>query len=92
MNLNIQRINMTLHDVPAQIVEQAVSGLQDELAQRLSASRLAANAETMDINVALLALGPLQQGANIDAAALRLLLADQLMQQLQQQINTAGTE
>ncbi len=91
MKLNIQRIDVMLHDVPVQIVEQAVSGLQDELGQRLSASRFGAGVETMDINVAQLALGPLQQRANIDAAALRMLLADQLMQQLQQQIDTAGS-
>lgn len=90
LNLNIDHIRLSLHDVPQQIVEQAMSGLQPALIRRIGALReLQMNAAPLQINVAELALGPMQQTGVMDAARLRGLIVDQLVGQLQEQITQA---
>lgn len=76
MNLQIDRIHIALHGVSASMAEAAADGLEAELRRRLGTS-----GRTED--VAELSLGPLDGRAVLDAAALRGLIAQRLVDALQ---------
>lgn len=75
--LSINRLVITLDGVPAEIAEEAVEGLAEELSRRLGASAL------LDLGAAALELGALEiravNSGTLDAAALRGIIAEQLL-------------
>ena len=78
IGFDIALVEIALHGVSQEIAETALSGLEGELARRLDA--LALRAGTLPRNdLAELALGPLSVAANIDAAGLRALIAEALL-------------
>jgi hypothetical protein len=88
IDINVSRINMVLHGVSAQIIEEALDDLEQELTRRLGVMNigqsLASRASAVDIEE--LALGPLQSGATLDAGSLRGIIAECLVQIIQQQL------
>lgn len=78
-NVEIDRLEITVHGVAAGVVEEAVSGLEAALNRRLGGLRggfaLAA--------VPTLQLAPLELAGRTDPAALRELLAGRLLEALQ---------
>jgi hypothetical protein len=78
LELDIGRVAISLHGVSREIAEDALSGLEGELARRIGAigprpDRYAPG------DLGEIALGPLTASANIDAAALRALIAEALV-------------
>lgn len=75
--LSINRLVITLDGAPAEIAEEAVEGLAEELSRRLGASTL------LDLGAAALELETLEMRAvnsgTLDAAALRGIIAEQLL-------------
>ena len=76
--LDVDLVGISLVGVSQEIAEEALSGLEGELARRIDAlgPRLAWFAPG---DLGEIALGPLQAEANIDAGALRALIADALV-------------
>jgi hypothetical protein len=94
MRLRINHLRLSLEEVPAAIVEEAVSGLEGELARRADVLRTALKDSSMPstLNLGELSMGPLQQAANLDAAGLRVFLAEQLIGQLYEQISARDAD
>lgn len=75
ISLDISRIRVALHGISAEVVEEATSDLESELRRRLgrlSVSDLAA------IDIAELAIGPVQSSTVLDAGTLRDIIAERL--------------
>lgn len=81
LELGIERVGISLHGVSQEVAQDAVSGLEGELVRRIAT--FASRAAVLDhADLAEVALGPLTVPANIDAGALRALIADALIGQL----------
>ena len=74
----IDRLNISIHGVSALVVEEALAGLEGELRRRLGACRSAWDAAA----VPELRVGPLDLPPGSDAAALRGLIAEGLLEAL----------
>jgi hypothetical protein len=76
--LDVDLVGISLTGVSQEIAEEALSGLDGELARRIDAlgARLAWFASS---DLGEIALGPLAASASIDAGALRSLIADALV-------------
>jgi hypothetical protein len=72
--IDIDRLSIRVHGVPGGLVEEAVAGLEGELRRRLGGRR-----GSLLSAVPTLSIGPLDLPARADAAALRDLLADRLL-------------
>lgn len=79
VNIDIQRLQLSLHGISAQVVEQAMSGLEDELQRRLGA-RSWTGLHSLAINT--LNLPAVKSDVVLDAAGLRGLIADRLTEAL----------
>jgi hypothetical protein len=75
LQLQINRLEISLHGISAQLVEQAVGGLEETLRRRLQGMTLGAR---HGLDMAQLTLAPLQVGSDIDVAGLRALLVEQI--------------
>lgn len=75
VSIDIQRLHINLHGLSAQVVEQAMSGLEDELYRRLAGCSLG---ELAGLNLAELALPAISSEQTLDSAALRDLIAEGL--------------
>jgi len=73
--IDIDRLSIRVHGVPSTLVEEAVAGLEGELRRRLAGRR----GGVLNTAVPTLSIGPLDLPARVDAAALRHLLADRLL-------------
>jgi hypothetical protein len=73
----VGQVDIALHGVSREIAEDAVSGLEGELARRLDVlaprAGMAPRTDLADV-----ALGPMTAPANIDAGALRAMIAEAL--------------
>jgi hypothetical protein len=79
VNLDIDRLSLSLHGVSAGIAQEAVADLAQELRRRLSSLP----PQTLpSLDAGTLALGPLHVDNTLDATALRGLIADRLVQAL----------
>ena len=83
--VDISRIQVGLHGISAQVVEEATAGLESELSRRLGTfpggySDLAA------IDIGELAIGPIHSSTVLDAAALRGIIADRLVDAVRSQL------
>lgn len=75
--VDIERLNIALHGVSAEIAEAAVAGLETALRRRLGATHM-----TRALDVPALRVDALDLPPGTDSAALRDLLADRLVQAL----------
>ena len=80
-SLDINRINIALYNISADTAEQAVEGFELNLRERLAAMRFH-NMSAIDI--AELSVGPIKEETPLDAAGLRALLVNNIMQQITQ--------
>lgn len=86
MLIEIDRLNISVHGISAQIVEEAALDLETELRRRLGSLRGSVPAHT----VAELRVAPLDLNHRIDADALRALVAERLLDALR--VLTPATE
>ena len=91
MNVNVGRLQISLHGVSAQMIEAAVQGLDAELGRRLGVRKLGQglNSKTAAVDIAELALSPLHLSTTLDAAGLRGLIADRLLDAIETQHQSA---
>ncbi|MDY6979904.1 MAG: hypothetical protein SV201_08490 [Pseudomonadota bacterium] len=87
IDIEISRLTINLHGVSATLAEQAVDGLEQELHRRLG---VLARGDLASYDVAELSLGPVYMDTQADAAALRSLLVDRLIMQIQRGYNGEG--
>ena len=80
-SLDINRINIALHNMSADVAEQAIEGLATDLGLRLQMMRIH---DLSSMDVGELSVGPIKQEAPFDAASLRALLVDNIIQQITQ--------
>jgi len=76
--IDIDRLNVALHGVSAVVAEEAMAGLESVLRRRLGGLRGSAVTSA----VPELRIGPLDLPRGADAAALRALVADRLLEAL----------
>lgn len=86
--LNIGRIQVSLHGISAQVAEQAVTGLNDELRHRLGMLQVHGMA---GIDMGELSLSPVHSAAILDASALRGLIAERLADAIESAMITMDT-
>lgn len=79
VNIEIGRINVALHGVSTLIVEEALSGLEQELSRRVGVCRLG---DLKQLDLAELSLPTLNSEMVLDPAALRGIIAERLVQAL----------
>src|SRR5688572_5014687 len=79
VNLDIDRLSISLHGVSAGVAQEAVADLAQELRRRL-ASLPPQSLPSLDMGG--LAVGPLNASGTLDATSLRDLIADRLVQAL----------
>jgi hypothetical protein len=75
VQIRLNRLDINLHGISAQIVEQAVSGLEANLQRRLQGRRFDGPGS---LDIAELSFGPVHAEPGIDAAGLRALLVEQI--------------
>ena len=88
MTIEIDRLEIVLHGVSAVVAEEAVAGLEGELRRRLGSLRGAVAAHA----VPQVRIGPLDLPRAPDAAALRELVAERLLETLLRPGAAAGEE
>lgn len=76
IDVNMDRLGIVVHGVPGQLVETAMSGLEVALRRRLGEIRLD---DIRDVDMAELALSPVNSRSNLDADALRGLIVERLV-------------
>ena len=91
ISASIERIDIDLHGLSADLVQAAADGLDGELRRRLGDLPLGGR-RGAGLAVAELALGPLAVPAGVDAAALRGLLAERICLALQGELQATGGE
>lgn len=81
IHLQIDKLQLKLHGVSAELAESAVSGLEEELRRRLGTQNACQSliAGAAQINTSELAIGPMHSQAALDAGNLRSLIADRLL-------------
>ncbi len=91
IEINIGRLVVALHGVSAAVVEEAAAGLEAELSRRLGTIPWG---DMAAFDVGDLSVGPLRADSVLDAAALRGIIADRLVQALvaahSEAVNTQG--
>lgn len=95
MNIDIGRMNISLHGISAEVVEESTAGLEEELRRRLGTRMQGQglNSKTANIDLAELALSPVHVSTTLNAAGLRSLIADRLVEAIEaQQLASESTE
>ena len=82
--MDIDRLQITVHGVSSQVVEEAVQLLGDELRRRLGVQRLM---DLAGFDSAELVLDPIRTSSRLDSASLSGLIADRLMSALFNETN-----
>jgi hypothetical protein len=83
ISIDIHRLTINLHGISAMLAEQAVDGLEQELHRRLS---VLAGGDLVSHDIGELSLGPIHTTTQLDAAALRSLLVERLITQIQDSV------
>lgn len=93
MDIDIGRLNISLHGVSAQMIEEAVQDLDAELGRRLGVRKLGQglSSKTAAIDIAELALSPVHLNTTLNVAGLRGLIADRLLDAIEAQQQSAQT-
>jgi len=91
INIAIDRLHISLHGVSAQMIEAAAEGLEEELARRLGARKtgLGSSAAASAVDIAELSLSAARASAGLDAAGLRGLIADRLLDAIEAEQQSA---
>ena len=76
INIEIDRLTVSVHGVSSLIVEEAVAGLEDELRRRLDSLPVT---DMASFDMASLAIGPVPVVTGTDAASLRSLIVERLL-------------
>ena len=87
-HIDIDRIQIALHGVSAQVVEAATEGLDKEVRRRLG---VLPHLDMSAFDMGELALGSVESKAVLDAAALRGIIADRLVQAISKRMSSFGT-
>jgi hypothetical protein len=87
LQIRLNRLDINLHGVSAQLVEQAVADLETVLRRRLQGLKLDGPGS---LDVGELSLGPVHAEPGIDAAGLRALLVEQIEFALLSAFNESG--
>lgn len=82
IDINIGRINIALHGVSAQMIEESLSDLDQELTRRLGVMNIGQSLadRVSGVDIEELALGPLKSDETLDASSLRGIIAERLVQ------------
>lgn len=83
MHIEIGRIQIALHGVSAQVVEEAAVGLDEELRRRLG---VIPQNDMVTFDMGELAIGSVESEATLDVAALRGIIADRMAQVIRHKI------
>jgi hypothetical protein len=94
LNAEINRIDIALQGVSADLASAATDGLDAEIRRRIGALRidqgLLDRANSVDISE--LAIGPVNLRAGSDAVALRGVLAERIVEALRAELQAAGED
>jgi len=80
IDIKIGRLNIALHGVSAQVVEAAVVGLEEEMRRRMGALALG---DVAAFDVGELSIGPVRRTGVLDAASLRGIIAERMIEAVQ---------
>jgi hypothetical protein len=86
MHIEIDRIQIALHGVSAQVVEAAAMDLDQELRRRLG---VFPQNDMAAFDMAELAIGSVKSEVTLDAAALRGIIAERMAQVIRHRINSS---
>lgn len=86
--IDIKRVAVALHGVSSLVVEAAVSGLEEEVRRRLGVMPIGGMAP---LDIAELAISPVRTETVLDAASLRGIIADRLVQAIREVGSAAST-
>ncbi|MCP4341210.1 MAG: hypothetical protein GY799_20595 [Desulfobulbaceae bacterium] len=86
--IEIDRIQIALHGVSSQVVEAATVDLEQELRRRLGGFP---HNDMTAFDMGELALGAVESKVTLDAAALRGIIADRLVQAIGNRMSSSGT-
>ena len=78
VRIDINRLHIAVHGVSAQLVEEALQGLDTELDQRLNAYGIGPGIKTAGVDISELAIDPVHVETVLDVAGLRGLIADRV--------------
>lgn len=79
VNIDINRLRIAVHGVSAQLIEEALQGLDSELGRRLGVYGIGAGGNWAPASISELALSPVHLDTTMDVAGLRGLIADRLL-------------
>ena len=87
MNININRLNISVHGLSAQLIEEAVHGLDKELGKRVCLQGFGQPLLTGSVNIQTdqISLDAVHIDSAIDSATLRGLIAERLLEALDAQ-------
>jgi hypothetical protein len=82
INVDIDRLNISLHGLSAQLIEEATQGLDKELSRRLGMHGLGQHlsAGSMGFQIDHVSLDSIQVNNSIGSATLRALIAERLLE------------
>lgn len=92
ISAQINRIDIALHGVSADLASAAADGLDAEIRRRIGALRIDRGMldRANSVDVSELAIGPVSLRAGTDAAALRGVLAERIVEALHAELQAAG--
>ncbi|VAW69253.1 hypothetical protein MNBD_GAMMA10-3355 [hydrothermal vent metagenome] len=79
INIDINRISISLHGISSEVVEAAVNGLESELVRRLSSLTFnhLSNYDAGDLSI-----GPIYKTSRLDAISLRNLIVENVIDRI----------
>ena len=95
INVDIDRLNISLHGLSAQLIEEATQGLDKELSRHLGMRGLGQHLSTAPDNIQIdqVRLDSIHIDNSIDSATLRVLIAERLLEAIDvQQSAPSSTE
>jgi hypothetical protein len=93
MNIDIDRLRISLHGVSAQMIDEAMLGIDKELSLRLQKQGLGRGPAQRAFAVSIdeMALSPIHSDATLNVAGLRGLIADRLCEAIQTESESMPT-
>jgi nucleoid-associated protein YejK len=87
MNVDINRLHISLHGVSAQMIEAAMLDMDKELGERLEMQgpEYGFSHQSLSVNIDEMALRPIHMDATVNVAGLRGLIADRLLEAIEQE-------
>lgn len=93
INIQIDRLQLTLHGISASLAEAVVDGLQLELQRRLGVMKIGKGLTVgaPPVNIGKLSIAAIHEQTTLDVGTLRGMIADRLLDAIQAQL-PVGTE